>query len=46
VVEAQEAESKKDFYHKMAIAYKEARESNYWLLLLVKVKLIVKKIVH
>lgn len=29
--EAQAAESKKDFIHKVCIALKEARESNYWL---------------
>jgi four helix bundle protein len=29
--EAQGASSKKDFHHKIAICYKEARESVYWL---------------
>ncbi len=33
--EAQSAESKADFIHKMNIALKEARETNYWLRLLV-----------
>lgn len=33
VQEAQAAESRKDFVHKLAIARKEARESMYWLLL-------------
>ncbi len=28
------AESKKDFIHKLSIAYKEARETKYWLRLL------------
>jgi four helix bundle protein len=32
-VEAQNAESKNDFIHKMKIAAKEAEESQYWLLL-------------
>lgn len=32
--EAEHAESKADFIHKMAIAQKEANESNYWLELL------------
>ena len=32
--EAQEAESKPDFIHKMAIALKESRETEYWLDLL------------
>jgi len=34
--EAQGAESKDDFAHKLQIALKELRESNYWLRLLVK----------
>lgn len=34
VREAEHAESKKDFIHKMAIALKEANESNYWILML------------
>jgi four helix bundle protein len=32
--EAQHAESKADFIHKLSIALKEANESEYWLLLL------------
>ena len=31
VEEADGAESKKDFIHKMSIAYKESRESRHWL---------------
>ena len=34
IEEAQGAQSKKDFINKMSIAYKEARETNYWLRLL------------
>ncbi len=34
VREAQQAESKADFIHKLAIALKEANESDYWLDLL------------
>ena len=34
VREAQQAESKADFIHKLAIALKEANESDYWLELL------------
>ena len=34
VREAEQAESKPDFIHKMAIALKEANETEYWLLLL------------
>ena len=36
VREAEQAESKADFVHKMAIALKEANETEYWLLLLHK----------
>lgn len=32
--EAQQAESKADFIHKLSIALKELNESEYWLLLL------------
>ena len=31
VEEADAAESKRDFVHKMSIAHKEARETRYWL---------------
>jgi len=34
--EAQAAQSKNDFIAKMAIASKEARESKYWIELLIK----------
>ena len=34
VREAEQAESKRDFVHKMAIALKEANETEYWILLL------------
>lgn len=36
VREAQQAESRADFIHKMAIALKEAQETEYWLELLVQ----------
>ena len=36
VNEAQEGQSKKDFIAKMSIASKEARESQYWIKLLIK----------
>lgn len=36
VREAEQAESKKDFIHKMSIALKEANETEYWLELLYK----------
>jgi four helix bundle protein len=34
VREAEQAESKADFVHKLAIALKEANETEYWILLL------------
>ena len=40
VVEADAAQSKKDFMSKMAIASKEARETKYWLQLLQKSALV------
>jgi four helix bundle protein len=40
VCEAEAAQSKADFLHKMSIASKEARETKYWLLLLEKSKLV------
>lgn len=36
VREAQSPQSRADFIHKMKIAYKEAEETHYWLLLLDK----------
>ena len=33
-IEANEALSKKDFYHRVRICRKEAKETNFWLLLL------------
>src|SRR5271157_47469 len=38
--EAQGAESREDFVHKLQIALKEVRESNYWLRLLAKADII------
>ncbi|TAE60113.1 MAG: four helix bundle protein [Nostocales cyanobacterium] len=35
IEEAQNAESKADFIHKMSISLKEARETNYWLKILI-----------
>ena len=34
IIEAQQGQSKADFIHKMSIALKEAKETNYWLRLL------------
>ena len=34
IAEAQQAQSKSDFVHKMSIALKEAAETHYWLRLL------------
>ena len=38
--EAQGAESKKDFTHKLQISLKEIREANFWLRLLLKANII------
>ena len=38
--EAQSAQSERDFLHKLEIALKEARETEYWLILLVEADLI------
>jgi four helix bundle protein len=38
--EAEQAESKADFIHKMSIALKEANETDYWIELLFKAKYI------
>ena len=40
VAEAIDSESKRDFIHKMSIALKEARETDYWIVLFEKGKLI------
>lgn len=40
ISEAQSAQSKKDFLHKMEIALKEARETEYWLTLIQKTQLV------
>ena len=39
IEEAEAAQSKRDFLAKMHIAYKEARETNYWLRLLAELKI-------
>jgi four helix bundle protein len=38
--EAQSAESRADFIHKMRVALKELRETRVWLLIIIKAKLI------
>ena len=38
--EAQSAESRSDFIHKMKVSLKELRETRVWLLIIVRVKLI------
>jgi len=43
--EAEHAESKPDFIHKMSISLKEANESLYWLVLLQKTDYTQKKVV-
>lgn len=42
VEEAIGAQSDKDFYHKLTISYKEARETKYWLRLLIDTNYITK----
>ena len=46
VSEAQQAQSKSDFIHKMSIAIKEAYETNYWLRLLYATNYISDKAFH
>ena len=43
VREAEQAESKADFIHKLAIALKEANETEYWILLLGKTNYLTPK---
>lgn len=43
VAEAQSAESRADFIHKLAVAQKEARESLYWLKLLINAEVVSPK---
>lgn len=40
LIEAQAGESRKDFIHKCSIAQKEARESKYWLELMLKAEIV------
>ncbi|MDJ0568859.1 MAG: four helix bundle protein [Pleurocapsa sp. MO_192.B19] len=40
VREAQSAQSERDFLHKLEIALKEARETEYWLIILVEADLV------
>jgi four helix bundle protein len=40
LTEAQSGESKADFIHKCSIAQKEAKESRYWLKLIIKANLV------
>ncbi len=43
VEEALAGRSRKDFYAKMSIASKEARETNYWLRLIIDAEILDKK---
>lgn len=38
IAESKEAQSRKDFINKLSVAHKEARETKYWLNLLLKSK--------
>lgn len=42
-VEAQSGQSRRDFLHKLEIALKEARETEYWLKLLVATEVLPQK---
>jgi len=46
VEEAIGAQSQKDFFYKLTISYKEARESHYWIRLLMDSKIIEKSIAN
>ena len=46
VEEAQAAQSKRDFTHKMSLAAKEARETRYWLRLLNETELSGNEVKH
>ena len=46
VEEAQTAQSKRDFTHKMSLAAKEARETRYWLRLLNETELSGNEVKH
>ena len=46
VEEANQAESRKDFGHKLSVALKEATETNYWLRLLRDSKTLEEKIAN
>jgi four helix bundle protein len=42
IEESMGGQSNKDFLHKISISYKEARETDYWLRLMLEVELITK----
>jgi len=44
IEEAEGAQSKSDFIHKVSISYKEARETSYWLRLLTDTELLETKL--
>lgn len=44
IEEAEGAQSKSDFIHKISISYKEARETSYWLRLLTDAELLETKL--
>ena len=44
IEEAEGAQSKNDFIHKVSISYKEARETSYWLRLLTDAELLETKL--
>ena len=46
ITEAQDAQSKKDFVSKLSISLKEAKETRYWILLLIETEYLDKKSKH
>ena len=46
ITEAQDAQSKKDFISKLSISLKEAKETRYWILLLIETDYLDKTSIH
>ncbi len=46
VTESQDAQSKKDFISKLSISLKEAKETRYWILLLIETDYLDKTSIH
>ena len=46
ITESQDAQSKKDFISKLSISLKEAKETRYWILLLIETDFLDKTSIH